>query len=206
LSVPLTTHQITASGHAATVAVDPRGNAVVVGRQLDNDINLTLGALTSTADSDSWSALQIVSAAGSLAGYPSVAVDGSGLATLVWADVTSGSVLMATAQLPADAWTAPLMISQPGVTTGYPIVGTNRAGVAAVTWPTTSGTGAMSLQATIRPGRTAAWGTPVTLSTSPTGLSNSQPWVDNAGRALLVWNETPPGFIGQTTKTSTYLP
>jgi hypothetical protein len=139
-------------------------------------------------------------------GYPSIAVDGSGFATLVWANVTSGSVLMATAQLPANAWTVPLMISQPGVTTGYPIIGTNRAGVAAVTWPTTSGTGSMSLQAIIRPGRTAAWGTPVTLSTSPVGLSNSQPWVDNAGRVLLVWNETPPGFIGQTTKTSTYVP
>ena len=85
----------------------PEGNAVVVGRQLDNDTNLTLGALTSPVDSDTWSALQIVSTAGSQAGYPSVAVDGSGFATLVWANVTSGSVLMATAQLPADAWTAP---------------------------------------------------------------------------------------------------
>ena len=206
LSVPLTTHQVTPSGHAAVVGTDPRGNAVVIGRQLDNDTNLTLGALTSPLDSDTWSALQIVSAAGSQAGYPSVAVDGSGFATLVWADVTSGSVLTATAQLPANAWTAPLMISQAGVVTGYPLIGTSRAGIAAVSWPTINANGSMSLQAVIRSTRTGTWGTPATLSTSSAGLSNATPWIDNTGRALLIWNETPPGFVGQTTKTSTYVP
>ena len=206
LSVPLTTHQITPGGHAATVAMDPTGNAVVVGRQLDNDTNLTLGSVTSPVDSDTWTGLEIVTAAGTQAGYPSVAVDGSGFATLVWADVTAGGVLMATAQLPANVWTAPLTISQPGVTTGYPLIGTNRAGIASVTWPAINGNGSTSLQATIRPTRTAAWGTPVTLSTSSAGLSNAVPWIDKSGRILLVWNETPPGFIGQTTKTSTYLP
>lgn len=206
LSVPLTTHQITPGGHAATVAMDPRGNAVVVGRQLDNDTNLTLGALTSPEDTDTWSALEILTAGGTQAGYPSVAADGSGFATLVWADVTSGSVLMATAQLPANVWTAPLTISQPGVTTGYPLIGTNRTGIASVTWPAINGNGSTSLQVTIRPTRTAAWGTPVTLSTASAGLSNAVPWIDKSGRILLVWNETPPGFVGQTTKTSTYLP
>ena len=186
--------------------MDPRGNAVVVGRQLDNDTNLTLGAVTSPADTETWSTLQLVSAGGTQAGYPSVAVDASGLATLVWADVTSGSVLMATDQLPANTWTVPLMISQPGVTTGYPLIGTNRAGMAAVTWPAINGDGSVSLQATIRPTQTDPWGTPVTLSTAANGLSNSLPWINNAGRVLLVWNETPPGFIGQTTKTSTYVP
>jgi hypothetical protein len=206
LSVPLTTRQITPSGHAAVVGIDPRGNAVVIGRQLDNDTNLTLGALTSPVDSNTWSNLQIVSVPGTQAGYPSVAVDGAGFATLVWADVASSSVLMATAQLPANTWTAPVMISQPGVSTGYPLIGTNRAGMATVTWPAINGNGSVSLQATIRPARMGSWGTPVTLSTSPTGLSNSLPWVDKAGRVLLVWNETPPNFVGQTTKTSTYLP
>jgi hypothetical protein len=206
LSVPLTTRQITPSGHAAVITIDPKGNAVAVGRQLDNDPNLTLGAVTSAADSDTWSALQLVSAAGTQAGYPSVVADGAGFATLVWTDVTSGSVLMATASLPANSWTAPLMISQPGVTTGYPFVGTNRAGMAAVTWPAINGDGSVSLQATLRATRSAAWTTPVTLSTSPTGLSNSLPWIDTVGRVLLVWNETPAGFVGQTTKTATYTP
>ncbi len=206
LSMPLTTHQITPSGHAAVIAMDPKGNAVAVGRQLDNDSNLTLGAVTSAVHSDTWSALQLVSAAGTQAGYPSVAVDGAGFATLVWADVSSGSALVTTASLPANSWTTPLMISQAGVTTGYPVVGTNRAGMAAVTWPAINGDGSVSLQVTLRPTRTAAWTTPVTLSTSSAGLSNGQPWVDKAGRVLLVWNETPPGFVGQTTKTSTYLP
>ena len=204
LSVPLTAHLITPSGHAAVVEMDPLGNAVVVGRQLDNDPNLTLGAVTSAVDSDTWSALQLVSAAGTQAGYPSVAVDGSGFATLVWAG--DSSVLMATVQLPTNTWTVPQMISEPGVTTGYPLIGTNRAGMAAVTWPVINVGGSVSLQVIIRPTRTASWGTPVTLSTSSAGLSNSLPWIDNAGRILLVWNETPPGFVGQTTKTSTYSP
>lgn len=202
LSPPLPTHY----GHAATVAMDPRGNALIVGRQLDNDTNLTLGALTSSADTDTWSALQPITTAGTQAGYPSVAVDRSGLATLVWADVGPSGVLMATTQLPNNFWTAPTLISDPGVVTGYPLIGTNRAGVAAVSWPTVNTNGSTSLQATIRPGPTAAWGTPVTLSTAANGLSNGLPWIDDAGRVLLVWNETPPGFIGQTTKTSTYLP
>ena len=206
LSVPLTTHQITPSGHAAVVGMDRRGNAVVVGRQLDNDTNLTLGALTSPADSETWSAFQLVSAAGTQAGYASIAVDASGFGTLVWTDVTSASVVTATAQLPTNAWTTPLMISQPGVITGYPAIGTNRDGVAAVTWPTINGNSSISLQVTIRPARTAMWGTPVTLSTSRAGLANANPLVDTAGRILLVWNETPPGFIGQTAKSSTYLP
>ena len=133
-------------------------------------------------------------------------MDGSGFATLVWASGFPNSVLMATAQVPANAWTAPLRISQPGVSTGYPAIGTNRAGVAVTTWPTINANGSMSLQATIRPGRMAAWGTPVTVSTSPAGLSNAHPWIDNVDRVLLVWNETPPSGIGQTTKTSTYLP
>jgi hypothetical protein len=206
LSVPLTTRQITPSGHAAVVGIDPRGNALVVGRQLDNDTYLTLGALTSPADDDTWSDLQIVSAAGTQAGYPSVAVDGSGLATLVWADLSPSSVFVSTAELPANTWTTPVMISQPGTTTGYPLIGTNRAGMAVVTWPAINGNGSMSLQVTVRPTRPAAWGTPVTLSTSSAGLSNARPWVDKAGRALLVWNETPPNYVGQTTKTSTYRP
>jgi hypothetical protein len=205
LSVPLTTFEITPTGsHAATIAMDPRGNAVVAGRRLDNDTNFTLGALASSADSNNWSALQLVTTAGTQAGYPSVAADGSGFATLVWA--TSGSVFVANAQIPANVWTAPAMISSPGVLTGYPAVGTNRAGFAAVTWPTINDNGSMSLQATVRAGRMASWGTPVTLSTSPTGVSNALPRVDNADRVLAVWNETPPSFNGQTTKTSTYLP
>lgn len=188
--------------------MDPKGNAVVVGRQLDNDTNLTLGALTSAAGSETWSTLQLVTATGTQAGYPALAVDGAGLATLVWADFTSGSngVFVATAPIPANAWTAPILISQPGVVTGYPAVGTNRAGIAAVTWPTSNTSGSMSIQATIRPGRSLPWGSPVTLSTSSTGVSNALPWVDKGGRVLAVWNETPPGFVGQTTKTSTYLP
>jgi hypothetical protein len=206
LSVPLTTHQITPAGHVATVETDPTGNAVVVGRQLDNTTDLTLGGLTSPADSDSWSALQIITAAGANAGYPSVAVDGSGFATLVWADITSGGTQMATAQLPGNSWTLPMEISEPGVATGYPLIGTNRAGIAAVTWPTVNVGGSASLQVTIRSGRGASWGTPTTLSTAANGLSNTLPWIDKAGRVLLVWNETPPGFVGQTAKTSTYLP
>jgi hypothetical protein len=205
LSVPLTTFESgpTAS-HAATIAMDPRGNVVVAGRRLDNDTNFTLGALTLSADSNNWSALQLVTTAGTQAGYPSVAVDGSGFATLVWA--TSGSVFVANAQIPANVWTAPAMISSPGVVTGYPAVGTNRAGFAAVTWPTINNNGSMSLQATVRPGRIASWGPPVSLSTSPAGVSNALPRVDNADRVLAVWNETPASFNGQTTKTSTYLP
>lgn len=206
LSVPLTTHQITPSGHAAVVAMDPQGNAVVAGRQLDNDPTLTLGAVTSAADTDTWSALQIISGAGTQVGYPSVTADGGGLATLVWQDITSSSVLGATTTLPGNSWTAPLMISQPGIATGYPLVGTNRAGMAAVTWPAINGNGSVSHQVSLRPSRTAAWTTPETLSTSPAGLSNSLPWIDHAGRVLLVWNETPAGYVGQTTKTSTYLP
>jgi len=207
LSVPLTTLETSPTGsHAAAIAMDPTGNAVVAGRRLDNDTNFTLGALTSPADNDTWSALEIVSAAGIQAGYPSVAVDSSGFATLAWASGFPNSVLMATAQVSANAWTAPLRISQPGVSTGYPAIGTNRAGVAVTTWPTINANGSMSLQATIRPGRMAAWGTPVTVSTSSAGLSNAHPWIDNVDRVLLVWNETPPSGIGQTTKTSTYLP
>ena len=202
LSPPLPTHY----GHAAVVGMDPRGNAVIVGRQLDNDTNLSLGALTSTADTDTWSVLQLITTAGIQAGYPSVAVDRSGLATLVWADVGSSGVLTATTQLPNNVWTAPTLISEPGVVTGYPLVGTNRAGIAAVSWPTVNINGSASLQVTIRPGSTAAWGMPVTLSTAANGLSNGLTWIDDTGRVLLVWNETPPGWIGQTTKTSTYVP
>ena len=151
LSATLTSLETSPTGsHAATIAIDPRGNAVVVGRRLDNDTNFTVGALTSSADTDTWSASEIVSAAGIQAGYPSVAVDGSGFATLVWASGYPNSVLMATAQVSPNAWTAPLRISQPGVSTGYPAIGTNRAGVAVTTWPTINANGSMSLQATIR--------------------------------------------------------
>lgn len=202
LSPPLPSHY----GHAAIIGMDPRGNAVIVGRQLDNDSFLTLGALTSPAGSNTWSGLQTISTAGTTAGYPAVAVDGAGLATVVWTDLGSGGVLMTTARLPGNGWTAPLRISQPGLITGYPLINSNRAGIAAVTWPTINSNGSASLQVTIRPGRTATFGTPVTVSTSANGLSTNRPWIDNADRVLMVWNETPPGFVGQTTKTSTYMP
>ena len=188
--------------------MDPLGNAVVVGRQLDGDTHLTLRALTCPAGSDLWSPSQLVSAAGTEAGYPAITTDGSGLATLAWANITTGStgIHVTTAQIPANVWAAPVVISLPGVTPGYPAVGTNRAGRAAATWTTSSAGGTMTIQAAIRPGPSSPWGTPVTLSSSPTGVSNALPLVDNAGRVVAVWNETPPGWVGQTTKTSTYLP
>lgn len=198
LSPPL----VSPFNHAATVAMDPIGNAVIVAEKLGDTPTLTQSALTSPTGSDLWSAPQLVSTAGTTASYARVTVDGSGLATAAWADFTSGigGVFVATGQIPANVWTTPVRISLPGVLAGDPHLDTNRAGNAAVTWQTIGGSGAV--EASVRPGPSSPWGTPTTLSIDG---SPALPWVDDAGRVLAVWNETSAGF-GQATKTSTYLP
>ncbi len=199
LSPPL----VSPFNHAAKVAMDPTGNAVIVAQQLGANPARTESALTSPAGSDLWSAPQLISTAGTTASSPRVTVDGSGLATAAWADFTSGSggIFVATGQIPANVWTPPVRISLPGVLAGDPEVDTNRAGNAAVTWQRIGGSGAV--EATVRPGSSSPWSTPVTLSIYG---SLPLPWVDNAGRVLAVWNETPARFGQQATKTSTYLP
>jgi hypothetical protein len=146
-----------------------------------------------------------VSEPGATVGYPDLTVDADGDATVAWASL--GVTNVATTKAPANAWSPPITISPPGTVTGYPAIAGNRSGANVVTWAVFDPpTGRYSLlQSTVRSAPTGSWQTVQTIAKAME-LSNGVVAVDRAGRAVAIWNETPRSWIGQITRTSTYLP
>jgi hypothetical protein len=191
-------------GHAARVGLDANGDAVVVARQLSGDPVAVLQAVMQ-ASGGGWSAPVTVSEPGATVGYPDLTVDADGDATVTWASL--GVTNVATAKAPANAWSPQITISPPGTITGYPAIAGNRSGANVVTWAVFDPpTGRYSLlQATVRSAPTESWRVVQTIAKAME-LSNGVVAVDRAGRAVAIWNETPRNWIGQITRTSTYLP
>jgi hypothetical protein len=190
-------------GHAARIAMDAKGDAVVVGRQLTDEPIAVVQAVMQ-APGGVWSAPVTVSEPGVTAGYPDLTVDADGDVTVAWAAL--GVTNVATAKAPTNTWSMRMTVSPPGTVTGYPAIAGNRSGTNVVTWAVFDpGSGRNSvLQATIRTAPTEPWQAVQTVAKAME-LSNGVASVDRTGRAVLVWNETPRSWVGQITQTSTYL-
>ena len=164
---------------APKVAVDPSGTATAIWEARSGSTSVV--ETSRQPAGGSWSAPEIVSAAGSEAEAPDLAVDAAGNATAVWERSAAGSNwIVQAASRPADgSWSAPQDLSTEAVLL-VPKVAVDRAGDAVAVWLRST----WVVRASERPAG-GSWGAPRSLS----GGEASQPEVamGSARDAVAVW-------------------
>lgn len=125
---------------------------------------------------------------------PRVAVDRVGDATTVFELESGERVIASSTRAAGGKWSAPLTISEP-LNVNVPSVAVDAAGDAAAIWEAffeETGSGKMEehIQVATRPAGDAAWGAPVTLTKTVSGLGepgNQEVAIDGAGDAVVIW-------------------
>ena len=128
------------------------------------------------------------------AGYPDVAVDDKGRATVVWTQSTSKGVRVRTASTRSrGGWTAPQYLSAKGDSTGFPDIEVSANGYAVVHWAGNFDLQVteLTLWASYRP-RGGKWEAAQRLDVDPVFQPDaraSAPAIDDRGVATIVWDE-----------------
>jgi hypothetical protein len=134
------------------VAVDDAGDAAVVWAWL----NGTTGRLAVQAAyrpaGGRWDVQTLDEVSGDPPPHPRAAIDGGGNATFVWVGGTGRTSLEATARTAGGAWSSPATIVPSG--SSEPELAVDSVGHAVVVW---RNQGTRRIEASIRPGATAAW-------------------------------------------------
>ena len=127
------------------------------------------------------------------AGYPDVAVDDKGRATVVWTQSTSKGVRVKTASTSKRGWSAPRYLSVAGDSTGFPDIEVSANGYAVVHWAGHFGLGVtdFTLWSSYR-ARGGKWEPAQRLDLDPVFQPDaraSEPAIDERGVATIVWDE-----------------
>jgi len=127
------------------------------------------------------------------AGYPDVAVDDKGRATVVWTQSTSKGVRVKTASTSKRGWSAPRYLSVAGDSTGFPDIEVSANGYAVVHWAGHFGLGVtdFTLWSSYR-ARGGKWEAAQRLDLDPVFQPDaraSEPAIDERGVATIVWDE-----------------
>ena len=154
-------------------------------------ICLCLAALAgapSAGAAPAWLPSANLSAAGSNAGRPDVAVAPDGEAIAVWCYDNGSNEIVQASVRPASggAWQAPVQLSEAGRNASAPVVRIDPAGEAIVAWELFDGSHQI-VQASVRPEAGGAWTSPVTLSDPGDDSYSPQIGLDPSGEAIAVW-------------------
>lgn len=178
-----------ASGESAPaqVAVDPRGNAVVVWEQ-SNGNNIIVQVAVRAAGG-TWQAPVNLSAPGRDASDPQVAVDAQGNAVAVWRrrDNADNAIVQGSVRAAGGSWQAPVNLSAAGHTAVSPQVAVDPQGNAVAVWHRFKSERVLVVQCAVR-AVGGSWQAPVELSAS--GQERSvvpQVAVGANGDAVAVW-------------------
>jgi hypothetical protein len=170
---------LTSGGVSSTlpkVGMDANGNAVAIWLQTTS----TGSAIEASylPASGSWTTPAAISAAGSAAAQPVLAVNSAGDAIAGWQTSSNGQIVVA--ERHAGVWTAPVIIAAAAFRQNSPHVALNDRGDAAVVW-----TGRGTALAAIRPAG-GGWSATTTLSTQSSGAS-ARVAIDSSGNTIAIF-------------------
>lgn len=170
----------------AQVAVDARGDAVVVWDRFDGAhwrVQATRRPLAGP-----WSRPVTLSAAGQDGRFPQVAVDAKGDALVVWGRLDGAhSRILAASRRPGGAWTSPVTLSGSEHAVGDPQAAMDAKGDVVVVWGRLDRAAGLEQAQAVRRPVGGAWTSPVTLSGPEDAVGAPQVAVDRNGDAVVVW-------------------
>lgn len=185
--IAITTSTVTASS-SPRIALDAFGNALAIWQNCDIATASCVIQAASKSITGAWSTPVNISAAGSNAFSPQLALSPVGIAVAVWQTPMQGgaSVIQVASKRPGRAWSASATLSASTGAASEPKVAIDALGRATVVWTQDFGIAAAT-RAT-----NGAWTAPVALSTS--GLPSGAPdvamdWLGNATAAWIEFDE-----------------
>ena len=190
-SGPLTVSDPDEYSSDARVAIDSRGNAVVVWTHYIPDNASTEWIETaSRSRGGSWSAPVALSEPRSL--DPHVVVDTEGNALAVWTRFDGTNHRVQSADRPAGgSWSTPVDVSVPGQDSLWPEVALDGQGNGVAAWIGRDAVGQVVLTADRSAG--GAWSAPVTLSEAGRTALDPELAVGDQGNAVVAWRLLPSG-------------
>ena len=169
------------------VAVDPKGNAIVVWAQ-SKQSSWTVESVERPPGGP-WEGPRVLSKAASQVASPQLAVAGTRVAA-VW-DRFDGKnlIVQAASRDPATrVWSSPVALSTSGRDAQTPRVAVNSRGDTVAVWASVGFQG-WGIQAAFKTA-TGAWGPPEQLESGQVGTSAPDVTLDETGRAVAVWAAT----------------
>lgn len=186
--------QISTSGINVTipqvpkVVIDSNGNATAVWLE-----NAVLMSSTYSSSSSQWSSIYTLSNTANTASRHILGIDSSGNVTALWLETSSTEsnnvIESAVYTASTQTWsTETSPISNPGAST--PALAVDGSGNAVAVWALGG-----AIQASVRPGNTASWGSVATLSSvSSTSNSNPSVAISSSGIAMAAFQAVISGF------------
>jgi hypothetical protein len=171
----------------AQIAVDPRGDVLVVWILYDGFGSGIVQAAWRSAASGTWEPPVDLTPARQIMYEPALALDAAGNAIVAWTAPGDGSAVIqsATRSAATGAWGAPATLSAAG--TAYtPQLAMNAAGDAVAQWWRNG-----VIEDAYRPAGTVTWEAPVALSSTTTlggAMIPSDVAIDPAGNVVAVWS------------------
>jgi hypothetical protein len=197
-ATPATLSASNAGSDSPTVAIDPRGDAIVVWEQyVGKDM---VKASTHAAGATSWGGASTLSDPTREAESPQVAIDPAGEAVVVFTgqDAAGDKIVQASAEQGfGGEWGAPIALSAAGADSHRPTIGIDAAGEAFVAWDR-PGLTTEVVQESRRPAG-AGWSTPVTISSPAQEAVEPIVGVDAKGDLGVVWSHYGGVEIAQVT-------
>jgi hypothetical protein len=156
--------------------------------------------IPSPAIADSiWTANQTISPSGQSSNVPSIALDASGQATVVWvANDGDFSVIQSSRKSSTGTWSVPVVISLANQNSYDTQVVVDSNGLATAIWVGLTESGGWANVQSSHSSNGGAWSTPVSLS-SAVNVTSPKLVVDTFGRAVAIWH----GYDGTFYKVQT---
>lgn len=190
-STPVNLSEAGGSAGDSRIAVDGSGNAVAVWLRFDADFNRIAQSSWSDDGGATWSAPVNLSAPGEWAGGLNVAIDGAGVAHVVWDryDGNNGRVQYTRSDDGGLTWNAPVYLSTGGSDAARAQVAVDGSGNPVVVWRGSDGSDDI-IQSSRSTDGGVSWSTPVDLSLS--GQSADLPQIVAAGsdNVVAVWQRS----------------
>ncbi len=184
-TMPSTLSVVGQNAFVPQVAIDPSDHSVAVWIRFDGS-NYVVQSSTS-AFGGAWSSPINVSASGSNADMPQVAVDPSGNAVAIWTKIIGGFAVVqgATLGFGNSSWSSPVNLSALGQNAQDTSIGVDAAGNAVALWARFDGSNYIVQSATLPFG--GSWTSPVDISAPGQDAITCHVAVDPSGNAISVW-------------------
>ena len=169
------------------IAVDGSGNAVAVWRRYDGNNDIAQSSWSDDGGA-SWSAAVNLSEPGEGASNPRIALDGSGVAHVVWNryDGSDTRVQYTRSVNGGASWSVPVNLSTAGVSSQNPEIVLGGSGTIIAVWRGSDGNNDI-IQSSRSSNSGVSWSTPVDLSLTGQDARSPQIATDGSGNVVAVW-------------------
>jgi uncharacterized repeat protein (TIGR01451 family) len=185
-AAPWNVSSLAGTSYNPTVVADSSGNVHVAWYQNGGGIPGEIYYARRTP-AGVWQPPENVSSSPVLAGAPQIAMDGSGVVHLVWAEDTGNIPEIYYAQwTTGGGWSIPVNISLNAGESRDPQLAVQSDGTVHVIWRDRTGTGTLNV---FYAQRTTSWSTPEQISSSTSDVNSPQLAVGSGGAVRAVWSE-----------------